>query len=100
MKQDIDFNRALILMDVIVKAGQHGPLYQKLAAAAGDELKAMMNEPDNTGKPVTPPGGPANAAIGTTGGGFAQKPPLPKREPVVEPSLLNEEPTPVVERKV
>lgn len=42
----IDFERAKLLMDIVVSAGQHGPLYQKLASAAGDELKTLVDQAD------------------------------------------------------
>lgn len=40
----IDYERAKLLMDTIVAAQQHGPLYQKLASEAGLELKRMLDE--------------------------------------------------------
>lgn len=42
----IDFERAKLLMDIVVSAGQHGPLYQKLASVAGDELKTLVDQAD------------------------------------------------------
>lgn len=45
----IDFERAKLLMDIVVSAGQHGPMYQKLASEAGKELKAMIDEAELPG---------------------------------------------------
>lgn len=62
----IDFERAKLLMDIVVSAGQHGPMYQKLASEAGKELKAMVDEISKNEKApriVTPPEGPENSAI-------------------------------------
>lgn len=60
--KDIDFARANLLMQTIVEAGKHGPIYQKLAGLAGQELKKMLDE-DRQPQVVTPAGGPANSLI-------------------------------------
>lgn len=40
----IDFERATLLMNTIVAAGQHGQAYQKISVAAEKELKAMIEK--------------------------------------------------------
>ena len=40
----INFERAKLLMDIIVAVGQHGPVFGKIAAEADAELKKMMEE--------------------------------------------------------
>lgn len=72
----IDFARAKLLMETIVEAGKHGPLYQKLAGMAGAELKQMIEaaDPGSVPRPqvVTPPGGPANSLVEQKDGSFKQ----------------------------
>lgn len=116
--KEIDFERASLLLDIVVKAGQHGPIYQKLASAAGDELKAMLYEDDKTPKLVTPAAGPANSMIQNADGSLEQRPePIPAERPKVlqpgtvaaprhptapaEPptTFISDTPAPVVERR-
>lgn len=64
--KDFDFGRAKDLMSFIVEAGKHGPTYNVLAGMAQEELKDMVEEAGLMVKrmrDVTPPAGPANAAI-------------------------------------
>lgn len=110
-RSDIDFDRALVLMKVIVEAGKHGPLYQKLASLAGEELKEIVGYTPQPGT-VTPPAGPPNALVQNKDGSLTQrvvtKPDdTVTGEPVVEPKPLTYaeraammEPTPpVIERR-
>lgn len=55
--EDFDFVRANVLMDCIVKAGQHGPIFQKLASMATEELKAMLDEGKPAATEMPPAGG-------------------------------------------
>lgn len=77
----IDFEHAKLLMDTIVAAGQHGPMYQKLASMAGAELKQMIEaaDPGSIPRPqvVTPAAGPPNSLIEQEDGSFKQVPPAP-----------------------
>lgn len=77
--KSIDFERAKLLMDIVVSAGQHGPMYQKLASEAGKELKAMIDdkERDERRPIVTPPGGPENSAWQNPDGSLERIPPIP-----------------------
>lgn len=81
----IDFERAKLLMDTIVAAGQHGPIYQKLAGLAAEELKAMMEKewPENRAalRAVTPAAGPANGLVQDAEG--QMRPVQPARAPDV-----------------
>lgn len=63
MNKDIDFAKALVLLHVIVEAGKHGPLFQKLASLAGEELKEMLDFEPVKPRVITPAAGPANGAI-------------------------------------
>lgn len=38
----IDFERAELLMRIVVEAGKHGPMYQHISSKAGQELKEMI----------------------------------------------------------
>lgn len=40
----MDIARAKLLMETIVEAGKHGPLYTKIASYAGEELKKLIEE--------------------------------------------------------
>lgn len=83
----IDFARAGLLMHIIVEAGKHGQLYQKLAGWAGDELKEMIEAADPSAVPrpqvVTPAAGPANSLVEQKDGSFKQvvEAPLPTSAP-------------------
>jgi len=63
MMSKFDFERAKLLMEIIVEAGKHGPVYQRIASEAGAELRKMVEEMDGVKQPqiITPPAGPANA---------------------------------------
>lgn len=53
---DIDYERALTLLHVIVEAGKHGPMFQKLLSAAQAELRDLLDEHPEP-KTVTPADG-------------------------------------------
>lgn len=65
--KEFDLNRAKKLMDFIVEAGKHGPLFNRLMGLAQEELKEMVAALDGPlerpGQPVTPAAGPANALV-------------------------------------
>lgn len=66
MKYDFDFERAATLMNFVVEAGKHGPTYNVMMGMAQEELKDMLDEAGlmvKRLKDVTPPAGPANAAV-------------------------------------
>lgn len=73
----INFERAKLLMDIVVSAGQHGPMYQKLASEAGKELKAMIDDTEKRDRVVTPPEGPENSAIEKADGSIERLAPAP-----------------------
>lgn len=73
----INFERAKLLMDIVVSAGQHGPMYQKLASEAGKELKEMIDDKNREDRIVTPPEGPANGAIERADGTIERLPTAP-----------------------
>lgn len=54
---DIDFGRCLILLNVIVEAGKHGPMFQKLRSAAQDQLKYELDENPQPDTVTLPEGG-------------------------------------------
>lgn len=41
---EIDFGRCLTLLHVIVEAGKHGPMFQKLVSAAQAQLRVELGE--------------------------------------------------------
>lgn len=80
-KDKVDFERASLLMNFIVQAGQHGPLYQVLAGKAQEELKKMVEDTERGDKVVTPAEGPANSAIQHPDGSIEKLPPGPTSQP-------------------
>lgn len=76
----VDFARAKLLMDTIVAAGQHGPMYQTMAAEAGRELKKMMEQIDPSlgrqPQTVTPAAGPADHLVRDGDGELVERRPL------------------------
>lgn len=82
--KDFDFDRAKSLMDFIVSAGNHGPMYHKLLGLAQQELREMVEEVEQKEKEdqlVTPAAGPPNAAVVHPDGSYEEvKPKLPNQQ--------------------
>lgn len=65
-RKDFDFQEALTLLNIIVEAGKHGPLFQRLVSMATDELKDRLAfEYPTPDQPVAPVQAEAATAIPT-----------------------------------
>lgn len=76
----MDYERVLLLLEVIERTNQHGPAFNELRGEAAKELSKIMEDfKKNAGKVVTPPDGPANSAIANEDGTYTRIPPAPIR---------------------
>lgn len=82
---EIDFGKALTLLNVIKEGGQHGPMFQKLVSAAMEELKRMLDYNPQPKTVTTPQGeqvpNPERPAVGQP-----QMNPPPERKPIFPPN--------------
>jgi hypothetical protein len=102
--KNFDFYRAKMLMDIIVQAGQHGPIYHKILGLAQLELQAMVDditEVEKRAKIITPPAGPSNSMVEKPSG---EKVPItPKGSPQAvpfDPQSEREKFEPEVDRRI
>lgn len=80
MTKEMDYERVLLLLEVIERTLPHGPAYNDLRGEAAKELNKMIDEfKKNAGKVVTPPDGPANSAVANEDGTYTRIPPAPLR---------------------
>lgn len=73
MTKEMDYERVLLLLEVIERTLPHGPAYNDLRGEAAKELNKMIDEfKKNAGKIVTPPDGPANSAVSNEDGTYTR----------------------------